>query len=153
MLNNFSKRTHCKNGHEFSAENTRIEPRSGARVCRTCQKLRSRVSVVKNAEMIKEQRAATKSLVRDKKTQLVEYKGGKCIDCGGVFSPCCYHFDHRDPFSKKAGIAKIIHRPLEELKTEADKCDLVCANCHAIRTFGDERIGAKISVALTGKYK
>ena len=34
-------RTHCKNGHEFSTENTRINS-SGSRSCRTCDRARSR---------------------------------------------------------------------------------------------------------------
>ena len=31
--------TYCKRGHEFTAENTRVKPRDGARSCRTCEKL------------------------------------------------------------------------------------------------------------------
>lgn len=33
--NPFSRRTHCKNGHEFTPENTRY--RGGSRVCRQCK--------------------------------------------------------------------------------------------------------------------
>lgn len=33
-------RTHCKNGHEFSEENTGIDG-NGSRVCRTCARMRS----------------------------------------------------------------------------------------------------------------
>lgn len=35
-------RTHCKRGHEFTAENTRFKKANGARVCVTCATLRSR---------------------------------------------------------------------------------------------------------------
>jgi hypothetical protein len=31
--------THCKHGHEFTAENTYITPNSGARSCRICRQL------------------------------------------------------------------------------------------------------------------
>lgn len=31
-------KTHCKNGHEFSSENTYITP-SGSRACRTCKRI------------------------------------------------------------------------------------------------------------------
>lgn len=34
-------RTHCKHGHEFTDDNTRIDKSNGARRCRTCQKERS----------------------------------------------------------------------------------------------------------------
>lgn len=79
-----------------------------------------------------------------KKAALVVYKGGCCLDCGGEFPLCCYDFDHRDPFQKAFAISLKMGRPLEELKIEADKCDLVCRNCHAIRTASDPRIGKKI---------
>ncbi len=35
------KKTHCKHGHEFNKENTRIDP-LGKRVCRTCARLTMR---------------------------------------------------------------------------------------------------------------
>lgn len=34
--------THCRNGHEFTAENTYIWPARGTRQCRTCQRHRQR---------------------------------------------------------------------------------------------------------------
>jgi hypothetical protein len=30
-------RTHCRNGHEFTEENTYIHPTGGSRTCRTCR--------------------------------------------------------------------------------------------------------------------
>lgn len=39
---NFLK-THCAHGHEFSPENTRIDGRTGERVCRECKRIRGRV--------------------------------------------------------------------------------------------------------------
>ena len=42
---------------------------------------------------------------REKKAKLVAYKGGKCLDCGGVFPNCCFTFDHRDPFEKSFTIS------------------------------------------------
>ena len=32
----FKRQTHCKHGHPLSGENLRIDPRTGARVCRPC---------------------------------------------------------------------------------------------------------------------
>jgi hypothetical protein len=89
--------------------------------------------------------AYNKEYRHKKKAALVLYKGGKCLDCGGEFPLCCYDFDHRNPFEKAFAISAKMGRPLEELKKEADKCDLVCRNCHAIRTSSDPRVGKKIS--------
>lgn len=89
---------------------------------------------------------------RDKKARLVIYKGGVCLDCRGVFPNCCFTFDHRDPFEKSFTISDWGHT-FEECLIEVDKCDLVCANCHAIRTTGNPKIKAKRSKAMTGQKR
>lgn len=78
---------------------------------------------------------ATKVIVsrRRKKKLLVEYKGGKCQKCGfnePIYD--CYDFHHLDPSEKEFGIGHSDGKnlSLEALKKEADKCILVCANCH-----------------------
>ena len=85
-----------------------------------------------------------------KKAQLVLYKGSVCVDCGGTFPQVCMGFDHVDPLTKSFSIGAAMGRSLEILKTEADKCDLVCANCHAIRTAGNSVVAKKISDAKRG---
>lgn len=145
-------KTHCKNGHELTLENVRYRKDTG-RVCKACQKLRCRKFAKENPKALKALRQTTRELYRERKAQLVVYKGSACTDCGGTFPTCCYHFDHRTPEEKTAGIAQMMHRPIEEIKAEADKCDLVCANCHAIRTFGNEEVARKISLAKIGKWK
>ena len=65
------------------------------------------------------------------KRQLVQYKGGKCEDCGYCKDcPSAYHFHHNDPTEKEFTLS---HRSLsfETAKIEVDKCRLLCANCHA----------------------
>jgi hypothetical protein len=60
-----------------------------------------------------------------------------CADCGGVFSPWVMDFDHRDPtkksFNVMSGRAMLMSR--SRLMAEIEKCDIVCANCHAARTY------------------
>lgn len=85
---------------------------------------------------------------RTAKIEAVELKGGACMDCGFRGDPVCFHFDHRDPHSKTAGVSVLLcsaDRPA--LLAELDKCDLVCANCHAIRTSRSEAVRAKQSEA------
>lgn len=62
-----------------------------------------------------------------------------CQDCGGRFPPVCMDFDHRDPDLKSFAIsqgyvAKNDPEGLRTLMLEVSKCDLVCSNCHRIRT-------------------
>lgn len=65
------------------------------------------------------------------KLKLIAYKGGKCIKCGyDKPIPSAYALHHRDPNEKDFSIGGKSLK-WETLKKEADKCDLVCQNCHA----------------------
>ena len=66
-----------------------------------------------------------------KKEELVKYKGGKCEICG--YDKCidALEFHHPDPNKKEFSLSdSTVWRSLDEMKKEADKCILVCANCH-----------------------
>jgi len=60
-----------------------------------------------------------------------------CIDCGYNAFPAALHFDHRDPATKTADVAQLIGtgRRWETILIEIAKCDVRCANCHAVRTW------------------
>jgi 5-methylcytosine-specific restriction endonuclease McrA len=64
------------------------------------------------------------------KLKLIEYKGGKCELCG--YSKCAraLEFHHLNPDEKDFSISG---RSLsfDKLKSEVDKCILVCSNCHS----------------------
>ena len=64
--------------------------------------------------------------------QSVAYKGGCCAVCGYKKCNRALTFHHIDPNTKGFGISqKGITRSWERIRTEIDKCVLVCANCHA----------------------
>jgi hypothetical protein len=89
-------------------------------------------------------RERQRRVIREKKALLVEYKGGTCVDCSGIFPNCCFQFDHREPEEKSFTICCRMYRPIGELKAESDKCDLVCSNCHAVRTFANGKLAVKL---------
>ena len=61
----------------------------------------------------------------------VSCKGGRCEICGYSKSVWALDLHHRDPKTKHFGIAaKGYTRSWEAVRKEADKCVLVCANCH-----------------------
>jgi hypothetical protein len=63
--------------------------------------------------------------------KLVSYKGGKCIFCG--YNKCADALDlhHVDASQKEFGISSGgLTRAWSKVIAEADKCILVCANCH-----------------------
>ena len=61
-------------------------------------------------------------------------KSNPCTDCKISYPPCVMDFDHRDPSIKKFNIGASLRKPITVLTEEIEKCDLVCANCHRLRT-------------------
>lgn len=55
------------------------------------------------------------------------------MDCGNRFPPECMDFDHRPGEIKLFGISASV-QGWQKMLDEIVKCDLVCANCHRIRT-------------------
>lgn len=57
-----------------------------------------------------------------------------CENCG-ISDPRVMDFDHIEQSTKEAEINYLIPRAsLETLKVEIDKCRVLCANCHRIRS-------------------
>ena len=63
------------------------------------------------------------------KVRLLEYKGGACERCGYNRCPEALEFHHLDESTKDFQISGTT-RSWDKMKAEADKCILVCANCH-----------------------
>jgi hypothetical protein len=64
-------------------------------------------------------------------------KSVPCADCGEVFDPVCMDFDHVDPASKEFNISEWASSGRvgwKRIEAEIAKCDVVCANCHRLRT-------------------
>lgn len=69
---------------------------------------------------------------RRMKQVLVAEAGGKCSLCGYRRSPRALHFHHLDPSQKRQEInARGVALALDTLRAEAQKCVLLCSNCHA----------------------
>jgi hypothetical protein len=66
-----------------------------------------------------------------------EEKG--CMDCGQKFPGVCMDFDHREGEIKKFNVSNCSSYSVEKLNSEIKKCDLVCKNCHAIRTYNKKQ--------------
>jgi hypothetical protein len=58
-----------------------------------------------------------------------------CADCGYRAHPAALEFDHLPGTQKVAGVALLATRHnRRRLYEEIAKCEVVCANCHRIRT-------------------
>lgn len=63
-----------------------------------------------------------------------ELKRKPCLDCGRSFPPVCMDFDHRPGTVKSIDVARLVSQGPAIMLEEIEKCDLVCSNCHRIRT-------------------
>lgn len=131
----------CKEEKDFSEFSTRRNSQysSWCKVCHNDYNKERYASNPKEKERIL-------SSNRRRKTFLTDFvrkaKDVPCADCGGRFPSVCMDFDHIK--DKTFTIAQNKHRwGLKTLQAEIDKCDVVCANCHRIRTkerrLGNER--------------
>lgn len=84
-----------------------------------------RSGVKKNAEL----RAA----------HIMAAKGNLCHDCKQRFPFYMLEFDHRNPKEKKFCVSQGTHKSWQQINEEIAKCDVVCANCHKIRTFNRKK--------------
>lgn len=66
------------------------------------------------------------------KAQLLVERGGKCEDCGYDAFSGALEFHHLDPRTKSFALGGFLGS-IERARREADKCSLVCANCHRVR--------------------
>lgn len=61
--------------------------------------------------------------------------GIPCADCGQLFPVFVMHWDHLPEFAKRGEIGTMLaHRSRDWILEELKKCELVCANCHVLRT-------------------
>lgn len=69
------------------------------------------------------------------KAAVAAAKDHPCADCGKSFPPCVMDFDHVRG-NKRDNVASLVaaNYGVATVMAEIAKCDLVCANCHRIRT-------------------
>lgn len=69
-----------------------------------------------------------------RKQELIQMLGGACAICGYDKNPAALEFDHKEPSQKRfsigAGLSQRNKIPWLEVVEEAQKCRLLCANCH-----------------------
>jgi hypothetical protein len=140
----------CKVCHSADSKRRRDEPESKEKARKRAQiwyaenreyaRAKNKEYQLKHPEVGQRSRAkynAKKQRVRD--WLIKTYDGVPCMDCDGVFEWCSMDFDHRPDEGKEFGIGvmscrKATPERLAEVQKEIAKCDLVCSNCHRVRT-------------------
>ena len=95
-----------------------------------------------NTEDIKAKTLASNRKIRVRNREFLKEikESNPCTDCGKHFPYYVMHFDHI--FEKTASLAHLSRAcvSLERLQQEIDNCELVCSNCHAVRTHERKQV-------------
>lgn len=90
-----------------------------------------------NKQVMKERAAKALALARLRNREYVSSrKTEPCLDCGVAYPPHVMQFDHVTGV-KLFNVSDGINRGMSiaRLAEEIEKCEVVCANCHAERTY------------------
>ena len=105
--------------------------------CKTCRQEYDRAYHSATREL----RIAQKRAWKAKRIDWIRsLKAGRpCADCGGTFPPVAMQWDHRPGEQKFFDVSSAAPRRAKRaVIAEIRKCDLVCANCHAMIHLGGE---------------
>ena len=129
-----SGRAALKNRAQILAEAAKCDV-----VCVNCHRLRSRSRhrkwLASRTPAVSPRIDGQRIRWRHRADLLDQLRSVPCADCGGRFAQCSMDFDHRDPTTKVRAVTRMIFGSIERMLAEAAKCDIVCANCHRLRTF------------------
>lgn len=95
-------------------------------ICANCHRTRTQLGIVRNDSVVSH-RTKMRDLIisfKDKKT---------CADCNQSFPYWVMDFDHL--LKKTMNISKMCRWSEQKILEEIEKCELVCAVCHRIRTW------------------
>ena len=129
--------TICKDQKLLSEFNANRTKKDGLQShCRECGKIRSKLYYKRNPH--KHRKEVAKRRIRVKaelQKSVFEYLlTHPCVDCPES-NPILLEFDHVRG-KKTAAISEMTHRrnSWKAIRKEIEKCEVVCANCHKIRT-------------------
>jgi hypothetical protein len=103
--------------------------------CKICMREYHKSYYSENREKLNGRKYLKKSeSIREKQEHLRQLKSGPCLDCGETYPHYVMQFDHlRD---KEFAISEGVRRfSWTRVLAEIEKCEIVCANCHAERTW------------------
>lgn len=72
----------------------------------------------------------------ERQALLDNLKAKPCADCGNSYPTCVMDFDHLPGSVKRFSPSKAVMTvALSRILSELEQCEVVCANCHRIRTW------------------
>lgn len=128
-----SKCNTSKDEENFSWKNKQKKIRQT--ICRSCHKISRRKHYLQNRESEKKRIKRRREEIREWCKQIKRTL--KCNRCPQNH-PATLQFHHNDPTRKELAIAVAVTNGWSKKKimAEMEKCEVLCANCHAIEHAG-----------------
>ena len=105
--------------------------------CHTCTSAQAKKYYRDNKDVRKKAIARAKASKREAKKFVLDYLSTHpCVDCGEN-RPACLDFDHLRDKSANVSFMVIHGHSISSIKTEIEKCQVLCANCHRVKTAAD----------------
>jgi hypothetical protein len=123
--------------------------RPGHRQCKECEGAKGRARYHVNRENHAAYRARHQDHYRELNRQIRlrrrienrqvinKHKSVPCADCSRNYPSYVMDFDHINPETKVANISALLNHSASwvALEAEIEKCEVVCVNCHRLRTW------------------
>lgn len=105
--------------------------------CKDCQGNYHKQHYKDNLDTYKDRaKKRNKKVIENLRSFLRDQKDKPCQDCNVSYPYYVMDFDHRPGEKKEFNLAQVagLQVSIERVIEEISKCDLVCSNCHRIRT-------------------
>jgi hypothetical protein len=115
--------------------------------CRVCRREYDRRYYAERGRAAR--RARQRAAIDAARAWMAGLKDGiPCADCGRTFPGYVMHWDHLPGFEKVAEISVLVGSySRATVLAELEKCELVCANCHVMRTVtGHKSVAARLAI-------
>lgn len=130
----------CNENHElemFSFKNQKENIRHNK--CKNCQRLYCKKRYLLLKQTYKDKAKVNNEKYKERNREILSsYKNAiPCKDCNNFYPPYVMDFDHLPNYEKFKNLSRMKNSSysVETIRKEIEKCDLVCANCHRIRTW------------------
>jgi hypothetical protein len=122
----------CKEAKDHEEFTRKIQAKDGlSSACKACTRKRSKNHYLSNKSQYLEKNKRNKEINREKIWNFL--KSSCCVDCGED-NPLLLEFDHIK--EKNYNISNMIGSQIwSAIELEMQNCEVVCANCHKLRTY------------------
>lgn len=108
-------------------------------MCKNCHGSYSRQHYQNNKQKYADKRKVYQQRIAE---FIQDLKGSTpCKDCMKQYPHYVMEFDHLPEFEKLNDVSKLTSAGMTKVQAEIAKCEIVCANCHSVRTWNRRQHG------------